>query len=146
MTQPQTRRLTVLALVAALSASLLTAAPAQAATPAQADAICPAGSTCLWRDNNFESWGYIGRFVRFAYYIPAFASYNYPSSAASLSNSVTSFYNNGNTETVYLFSGTYLTGSYMYAPVNSYSNLAGTAFDDKLNSGYYESCLDGVCG
>ncbi|MGB3376653.1 MAG: peptidase inhibitor family I36 protein [Microbacterium sp.] len=142
------RALGVLATATVVIASLAIPLAAQAQTPAQAKAVCVSGSTCLWRDNHFETMGYGGRYVNFFYYIPNFASHSYPATPTppNINDSVTSVYNNGNFEYVYLFTGTYLQGSYMVAPIDSYSNMAGTAFDDKLSSAYYESCLDGICG
>ena len=49
-------RVSILA-CAAVALSILVPLRADAQTPGEAEAICPNGSTCLWRDANWETLG-----------------------------------------------------------------------------------------
>lgn len=129
---------------AVLVLSILAPLPAEAQTGPQAEAICPNGSTCLWRDANWETLGYPGRYRNYFYYIPDFSSYTYPSTVTTLANTVSSAYNDGNSEWTYFFTGTYRTGDWARANIDVGVNF-GWPYNDNLESGYYESCLDGVC-
>ncbi len=140
------RRVGLLAvtLLAVLGGSVLTTPAARAQSFDDAKAICPNGSTCLWSGAGFETGGYTGRYRNYFYYIPDFSAYNYSGTSASLANSASSVVNDGYSEWTYLYTGTYKTGSYLSLNIGVGADL-GSPYNDNLESGYYASCLDGVC-
>lgn len=130
--------------VALTVVAVLGGAPAQAASWQDAQAACPDGSTCIWLDSNFTTHGDVQKYLGFQYFIPDFGGYNYRYTVTNAFNSSSSFFNDGNWDDSFLFTGTYRTGYYISGPPKSYANF-GPAHNDNFESGYFRSCLDGVC-
>ncbi|MBF0817631.1 hypothetical protein E4U02_14585 [Microbacterium paludicola] len=132
------RRATVLVTTVAslLAANLLLAAPANAAP-----ANCPSGTTCLWEDPNYLTNGSSARLQWYRYSIANFRNYTYQGTSINLANTVTSVYNNGNTDASFLFTGPNKGGDGFILYVGTGKTQVGSLFNDNLESGYFQSCL-----
>ncbi|MGZ0712568.1 hypothetical protein ACWPKO_29945 (plasmid) [Coraliomargarita sp. W4R53] len=143
----------LVALAAAiLVVSFLSPSPASAATVSQALASCPSGAACLWADGNYTTYNSISGRLYLFYYVGNLSSYNYagpfpPSGPINAGNSASSLVNNGNSDDLYLFTGTFKQGNGFILPKKLGISLSSAgSYNNNLESVYFKSCLDGVCG
>lgn len=120
------------AILLAAAASVATAAPASASL-----SECGSGRTCVWSGANYATdWGTIGGFIAFERCVDDFSKYT------NINNKTTSVYNNGNTDTSYLYDGFNKSGSRITILRGAkYADLSSVGFNDKASSGYFSSHL-----
>lgn len=120
------------AIIMAATATLSTAAPASASL-----SECGSGRTCVWSGANYATdWGTIGGFIGFEWCVDKFANHT------NINNKTTSVYNNGRTETAYLYDGANKSGSRVVILRGTRkANLSTIGFNDRASSGYFTSGL-----
>lgn len=125
---------------------------AQAATVAQALSVCPSGAACIWDNNDYTSGSYnIYGKLHLYYYIGDLGAYSYAQVYPPINakNTASSVVNNGNTDDLFAFDRTWKTGNGFVLPKKLGVSLTATnggALNNNLESLYFGSCLDGVCG
>lgn len=123
------------AILMAATGTLATAAPASASL-----SECGSGSTCVWSGANYATdWGTVGGFINFTWCIDNLGNY------FNINNKTTSVFNNGNTETSYLYDGVNKSGSRITVLRGSgMKDLSAYGFNDRASSGYFTSGLTKV--
>jgi hypothetical protein len=133
-------KLGAVAIALAVAGTIALPAAAQAAGPTGCTTL---GYTCMWMDGDYKTASSSGNSVKWQQYIPNFGTWNYGSSTYNAANSASSLYNNGNTETVYLYDNTSKSGFAFSRGVQQFStNFAGAfgvGHNDNLESGYFAS-------
>jgi hypothetical protein len=137
------RRAIALAGVGVVLGSLaLSAAPANAAAPAN----CPAYDVCVWRDSGYETSGNTAGVVVFGHYIPAYDTWDYYGTTLNAGDSISSTYNNGATHTAYYFKGNSAGGAVFTKGAGTgdsdFNNgTPAGSFNDAVNSAYFSDYL-----
>lgn len=129
--------------VAVSAAAILVAAAATLSSAASASASlseCSSGSTCVWSGPNYATdWGTVGGFINFTWCIDDLGDY------WSINNKTTSVFNQGRTETSYLYDGVNKTGSRItILRGTGKTDLNSVGFNDRASSGYFDSGLTKV--
>ncbi len=126
--------------VAAVTASLVTLGGVVAATPASAAITdCPAAYSCGWRDGSYVSGGSGTRNIRFQYSIDWLGNYTWSDTGATVNDSISSLYNNGNTMNAVWYEDIRYGGRSILLTVHESNNdLAARSLNDRLSSGRFE--------
>jgi len=125
--------------VAAVTVSLVALGGLVAATPASAaTSDCPAAYSCGWRDYNYVSGSSGARNIRFEYSIDWLGNYAWSDTGATVNDSVSSLYNNGNISTAVWYQDIRFSGNSVTLP-RQYGNpdLRVNGFNDKASSGTF---------
>lgn len=124
------------------------AAPANAIPVETAASNCSYHDTCTWGDRYFLTAGNGAALLAFQNCVDNYFNYDYFDTSQSAGNSATSIYNNGATNNVYMFNGTYKGGTQVLTltPGQSYDQLNAEVpvANDSIESGYFQADLGDV--
>jgi hypothetical protein len=115
-------------------ATLGVAAPASAA-----NGNCPSSYLCTWKDSLSVTDGSGSALQLFQQYITNYNKYKYLGTNHNAGNSATSIYNNGITETAYMYANTGRTTILFSIPKGSWNYFLSGSHGDNIESGYYAS-------
>ncbi len=117
-----------------IAATFGIAAPASAA-----NGNCPSSYLCTWKDSLSVTDGSGSALQLFQQHISNYNNYKYLGTNYNAGNSATSIFNNGITETAYMYASTSKRGFLFSIPKGSWNYFLSGSHGDNIESGYFAS-------
>jgi hypothetical protein len=97
---------------------------------------CDSSFTCIWKDANFYT-DQTNRQVKFQRYIPNYAEWNYSYTNINSNDTATSIFNNGISETAYMYRDAGKGYQLFSIPAGNSNGWLTGGQGDSISSGYY---------